>query len=92
MVRETLRFPGNKSLLFLKKAGTIIFIVVLVIWVLATFPAGVEYGSRESYSGVIGSAVAPLMKPMGIDHWESWIAVLMEVAHRKLWSGLIRRQ
>jgi ferrous iron transport protein B len=37
----------------------------------------VEYGSRESYAGVIGSAVAPLMKPMGIDNWESGVAVLM---------------
>lgn len=76
-VKETLRFAGSKSLMFLKRAGTIIFIVVLVIWALATFPAGVEYGSRESYAGVIGSAVAPLMKPMGIDNWESGVAVLM---------------
>jgi ferrous iron transport protein B len=87
MVKETLRFAGSKSLMFLKRAGTIIFIVVLVIWALATFPAGVEYGSKESYAGVIGSAVAPLMKPMGIDHWESGVAVLMGALAKEVVVG-----
>jgi len=87
MVKETLRFAGSKSLMFLKRAGTIIFIVVLVIWALATFPAGVEYGSKESYAGVIGSTVAPLMKPMGIDHWESGVAVLMGALAKEVVVG-----
>lgn len=76
-MRETLRFAGTKSLMFLKRAGTVIFVVVIVIWALATFPAGVEYGSQESYAGMIGSTIAPLMSPMGFNNWESGVAVLM---------------
>ncbi|HJJ97108.1 MAG TPA: ferrous iron transport protein B, partial [Methanocorpusculum sp.] len=40
--------------LFLRKAGLIIFPAVLLIWLLATLPYGVEYGSSESVIGMIG--------------------------------------
>lgn len=76
-MKETFRFAGTKSLMFLKRAGTIIFLVVVVIWALASFPSGVEYGSKESYAGIIGSAVAPLMSPMGFDQWETGVALIM---------------
>jgi len=76
-MKETFRFAGSKSVMFLKRAGTIIFLVVVVIWALASFPSGVEYGSKESYAGIIGSAVAPLMSPMGFDQWETGVALIM---------------
>jgi len=39
---------------FIKKAGTIIFGSVLVIWTLASLPAGVACGSAESLLGHLG--------------------------------------
>ncbi|MDR0981447.1 MAG: ferrous iron transport protein B [Methanocalculaceae archaeon] len=63
--------------LFLRKAGLIIFPAVLLIWLLATLPYGVEYGSSESVIGMIGSAIAPIFVPLGWGIPEAAVAVLM---------------
>ncbi|HJJ99521.1 MAG TPA: ferrous iron transport protein B, partial [Methanocorpusculum sp.] len=63
--------------LFLRKAGLIIFPAVLLIWLLATLPYGVEYGSSESVIGMIGSAIAPIFEPLGWGIPEAAVAVLM---------------
>ena len=63
--------------LFLRKAGFIIFPAVLLIWLLATLPYGVEYGSSESVIGMIGSAIAPIFEPLGWGIPEAAVAVLM---------------
>jgi len=55
---------------FVHKAGTFIFLVAILIWFLASNPAGVEYGSAESYIGMLGRSVSPLFAPLGFD----WIA------------------
>ena len=75
--RELLRYSGQKALVFLKRAGTIIFLVIILVWALAALPAGVEYASHESYAGMIGSALTPLIRPMGFDQWETGVALLM---------------
>ncbi|MDV0441206.1 ferrous iron transport protein B [Methanorbis furvi] len=63
--------------LFLKKAGVIIFPAVLLMWLLASLPFGVEYGSSESIIGMIGSAIAPIFAPLGFGIPEAAIAVIM---------------
>ncbi|SMB96568.1 ferrous iron transport protein B [Desulfonispora thiosulfatigenes DSM 11270] len=74
------RFPTLKSTFihmwdrgsaFIKKAGTIIFGCVVLIWALASFPAGVEYASSESYMGIIGNIFAPVYAPLGFGTWEA---------------------
>jgi len=75
--RELLRYSGQKAMVFLKRAGTIIFLVIILVWALAALPAGVEYASHESYAGMIGSALTPLIRPMGFDQWETGVALLM---------------
>ncbi len=56
----------EKSEGFLKKAGTIIIGAAGVMWFLAALPWGVEYGSRESFIGIIAQHLAPLGAPFGI--------------------------
>lgn len=63
--------------LFLRKAGLIIFPAVLLIWLLATLPYGVEYGSSESVIGMIGSAIVPIFEPLDWGIPEAAVAVLM---------------
>ncbi|MCD6254410.1 MAG: ferrous iron transport protein B [Thermotogae bacterium] len=66
----------TRSKAFLIKAGTIIFAATVVVWLLSTFPLGVEYGSRESFIGVIGRSVAPILKPAGFGFWQAGVALL----------------
>lgn len=61
---------------FLKKAGTILFVCCVVMWFLATF--GIEHGSfgmvedmETSFLAVIGSFLAPVFAPIGLDNWQS---------------------
>ncbi|MDV0444146.1 ferrous iron transport protein B [Methanorbis rubei] len=63
--------------MFLKKAGVIIFPAVLLMWLLASLPFGVEYGSSESVIGMIGSAIAPIFAPLGFGIPEAAIAIIM---------------
>ena len=54
---------------FLKRAGTIIFAAVVVVWLLASLPWGVEYASAGSALGQMGSAIAPAFIPCGFAQW-----------------------
>ncbi|MBN1167695.1 MAG: ferrous iron transport protein B [Methanospirillaceae archaeon] len=60
---------------YLKRAGIVIFGGVLVVWALATLPAGVEYGSAESLAGIIGQAVEPLFAPLGFN-WQLVVGLI----------------
>ncbi len=56
----------EKSEGFLKKAGTIIIGAAALIWVLASLPWGVEYGSEGSYIGQISFFLAPFGRIFGL--------------------------
>ncbi|MEW6528778.1 MAG: ferrous iron transport protein B [Candidatus Micrarchaeota archaeon] len=65
----------ERAKMFVYKAGTFIFIVAMLIWFLASNPAGAEYGSEQSYIGQLGHAISPLFAPLGID-WVGSVALL----------------
>ncbi|WP_082174114.1 ferrous iron transport protein B [Clostridium niameyense] len=69
----------EKASAFVKKAGTIIFGVVLVVWLLSNLPFGVEPGSAESVLGQIGAFVAPMFKPAGYGTWQAGVALVTGV-------------
>ena len=47
----------------------------MLVWVLASFPYGVEYGSEASLVGSIGHLVEPLVAPIGFD-WKIAVALI----------------
>jgi ferrous iron transport protein B len=73
------RLPTLKGLLihmwerssgFVKKAGTIILTVTVLLWFLLNLPWGVEE-QRDSLFGRVSATIAPAFKPLGFDTWES---------------------
>ncbi|KAA0015515.1 MAG: ferrous iron transport protein B, partial [Thermoplasmata archaeon] len=63
----------NRGKWFLIKAGTFIFIVVIIIWFLSVFPWGATNGGKiieSSYIAMFGRVVEPVFRPLG---W-SWQA------------------
>jgi len=60
---------------FIKKAGTIILTFSVIIWLFASLPVGVEYGSRESLAGEFGETISPIFRPLGFGNWQSGIAL-----------------
>ncbi len=57
---------------FLKKAGTLILIMSVIVWILSTLPHG---DIRTSYLASVGKALAPLGALMGLQ-WEMVVALL----------------
>lgn len=68
---------------FLKRAGTVIFIVVTILWVLAMLPVGVEPYSQSSILGRIGTAIAPIFKPAGYGTWQAAVGLFSGIAAKE---------
>ncbi|QSZ26981.1 ferrous iron transport protein B [Aceticella autotrophica] len=77
----------EKGEAFVKKAGTIILGVVILIWVLSHLPFGVEYASQSSYIGKIGSFVSPVLKPAGFGTWQAAASLIFGVLAKEVVIG-----
>jgi len=55
---------------FVKKAGTVILGISVVLWFLLNLPWGVME-QRDSYYGQVSAAIAPALEPAGFGNWES---------------------
>ncbi|OMH41413.1 ferrous iron transport protein B [Desulfurobacterium indicum] len=72
---------------FLSKAGTIILLASLIIWALASFPAGVRYAGEHSIAGMAGKWLLPLFKPLGINDWKPVVALLFGAVAKEIVVG-----
>jgi ferrous iron transport protein B len=77
----------NRAKMFLQRAGTTIFLMMVLIWFLASFPqppAGAE-GPAINYSlaAMIGKAIAPLLAPLGFN-WQIAVALIPGMAAREV--------
>ena len=86
-VKGVLIHAGERSWEFLRKAGVIIFPAVLLMWLLASLPFGVEYASSESLMGIAGSTIAPIFAPLGFGFAEAAIAILMGLVAKEVVVG-----
>lgn len=75
-VKGALLHMWERGVLFLKKAGTIIFAVSILIWALSSLPVGVEYASQESITGQIGTTLSPVFAPLGFGEWQATVALI----------------
>lgn len=77
---------------FLKRAGTVILGLTIILWALQTYPKPAEGSAaaedsalalEESFMGMAGKAVEPVMKPLGYD-WRMGTAVIASFAAREV--------
>ena len=80
----------TRAAIFLKRAGTIILAMMVLIWVLASFPQPPEGGTEPaiSYSlaAKIGSAMQPITAPLGFN-WQINVALIPGMAAREVAVG-----
>lgn len=79
----------ERGSIFLRKVGKIIFTVVVLVWVLSSLPAGVEYASQESILGRIGSFLAPVFEPAGFGNWEAAVALVFGFLAKEVVVGTL---
>ncbi|MCA6111931.1 ferrous iron transporter B [Bradyrhizobium cenepequi] len=77
----------TRAKMFLQRAGTTIFSMMVLIWFLASFPtapAGAE-GPAINYSlaAIIGKALEPLLAPLGFN-WQIAVALIPGMAAREV--------
>ncbi|MBI0583712.1 MAG: ferrous iron transport protein B [Methanomassiliicoccus sp.] len=74
-LRDTVGQMWDRGYMYLKKAGTFILLGAVIVWALASFPWGVEYGSEASYAGALGHILEPIVAPLGFD-WRIAVALV----------------
>ncbi|HOM26598.1 MAG TPA: ferrous iron transport protein B [bacterium] len=72
---------------FLKKAGTIIFLGTLILWVLNYFPHPYNYGTEMNFIGKLGSFIFPLFKFSGFGFWQAGVALIFGIYAKELVVG-----
>lgn len=73
---------ASRAWAFLRRAGGMIFAVTVVLWFLSSFPASAE-SIRDSFAGMIGSWIEPILKPIGFN-LEIAIALVPGMAAREV--------
>ena len=68
---------------FLKRAGTTIFLVVTMLWILARLPLSAKPYSQESILGIIGSFIAPIFNPAGFGTWQAAVGLFSGIAAKE---------
>jgi ferrous iron transport protein B len=80
----------DRSKIFLRRAGRVIFAVTVVLWTLTQFPrsdAGAP-AMDESALGLIGHAIEPALEPLGFD-WRIGVGVVTSLAAREVIVGTL---
>ncbi|GLK49727.1 ferrous iron transport protein B [Brevundimonas intermedia] len=76
-----------RAKIFLNRAGRIILPLVILLWVLATFPYPPENATMPdidySFAGMIGRALEPIFAPIGFN-WQMVIALIPGMAAREV--------
>lgn len=87
------KFPEPKNLLshtwdkgksFIKKAGTIIFSISVILWVLSNFSLAGKVNIESSFLAFIGHVIAPIFKPLGFGNWQNAVALLSGLAAKEV--------
>jgi ferrous iron transport protein B len=90
----TLRSLGlrlvDRSKVFLRRAGTVILAVTMVLWVLLHLPLhdGKPPEIEHSFAGMIGHTVEPAIKPLGFN-WKIGIGLISSLAAREVIVGTL---
>jgi ferrous iron transport protein B len=78
----------DRSKIFLQRAGTVILLVTVALWVMAHLPMhdGRAPAIEHSFAGAIGHAIEPVIKPLGFN-WKIGIGLITSLAARETIIG-----
>ena len=90
-VRDVALQMAERAGIFVKRAGTVILGLSIVLWFLATYPKAPEGTPREaalaqSFAGQAGHALEPAIAPLGFD-WRIGIGLINSFAAREVFNS-----
>ncbi len=85
---DVVRHMAERAWLFLKRAGTIILGLSIVLWFLASYPKAPDAATpseqlAQSFAGRVGHLIEPAIKPLGFN-WEIGIGLISSFAAREV--------
>lgn len=70
---------------YLTKAGTVIFIASVIMWMILNFgPRGYVADISESFGSLIGKAIVPVFSPIGLGYWQIIVALIAGIAAKEV--------
>lgn len=80
----------DRGRVFLRRAGTVILGVSVLLWILASLPLedGEPPEIAESYAGAIGHAIEPAIEPLGFN-WKIGVGLITSLAAREVIIGTL---
>lgn len=90
----TLRSLGlrllDRAKVFMRRAGTVILLVTVVLWVLAHLPLvdGKVPPIEQSIAGTVGRTIEPVIRPLGFN-WKIGIGLISSLAAREVIVGTL---
>ncbi len=87
-IKDVAQHMVERAWIFLRRAGTVILGISIVLWFLAAYPKAPEPVSAQqqlaqSYAGRTGHLIEPLIKPLGFD-WQIGIGLVTSFAAREV--------
>ncbi|HZQ55844.1 MAG TPA: ferrous iron transporter B [Bryobacteraceae bacterium] len=80
----------DRAKIFLHRAGTVILVVSVVLWVFAHVP--LDHGKaptlEHSFAGMVGKTMEPAIKPLGFN-WKIGIGLITSLAAREVIVGTL---
>ena len=85
MIKSVLKNTWDKCKGFIVKAGTIIFAMSIIIWLLQSFTPTLKFTDDSSISifAYMGTFIAPILAPLGFGNWKAGVSLL---------SGLVAKE
>ena len=80
----------DRAKVFLYRAGTVILMVTVVLWILAHLPlhGGKAPDLEHSFAGMVGKAIEPFIKPLGFN-WKIGIGLIASLGAREVIVGTL---
>jgi ferrous iron transport protein B len=80
----------DRAKIFLRRAGTVILLTTIVLWLLASVPLenGQPPAIADSVVGTIGRTIEPIIEPLGFN-WRIGIGLLTSLAAREVIVGTL---
>ncbi|MBU3876258.1 ferrous iron transport protein B [Faecalicatena sp. AGMB00832] len=70
---------------YLSKAGTVIFVASIIMWFILNFGfAGYVTDISQSFGSMIGKAIVPLFRPIGLGYWQIVVALIAGIAAKEV--------
>ena len=71
---------------FLVKAGTLILLMSMVLWLLQSFDFSLRMveDAAQSMLGILGGILAPVFAPCGFGHWQAAVALLTGLVAKEM--------